>query len=287
MAERDRYLSDPGLESALRELGPRLAYPPTPDLVPRVEARLARDRQLRPSFGLLPRLTLALVALLLIVGAALALSPKARGALAAQLGLPGVTITHLPFVPSPTPTATPTPVPTGTATPAPTATPVPPGASLGLGTRLTLPEARARASFPILTTADPSLGAPDAVYYQVAPVGGEVALAYRARPPLPPVAGSDVGLLLIEFRGNVGGGLLGKGLGPGTSLQAVTVNGDEGYWIEGSPHLFFYEDASGTVQQETIRLAGNTLVWQHGEMILRIESSLDRETVLRVASSLR
>jgi hypothetical protein len=287
VTDRQPNLSDAGLGQALADLGAHLAYPPTPDLARSVGARLARDRASRPAIGWLPRLALAFLAVVLVVGAALAALPTTRAALAGRLGLAGVTITHLPFVPSPTPTATPTSTATGTATPAPTATPGPPGASLSLGDRVSLAEARSRVTYPILVPTDPSLGAPDAVYYQVAPVGGEVALAYRARPDLPSVVGTDVGLLVVEFQGTVGGGLLGKGLGPGTRLQEVTVNGDPGYWIEGSPHFIFYQDASGNVQQETIRLAGNTLIWQHGDRIVRIESSLDEATALRIATSLR
>ena len=76
-----------------------------------------------------------------------------------------------------------------------------------------------------------------------------------------------IGLLLTEFRGDLlpppgayDKGLApdsGKGLGPGTQLEELSVNGGRGYWIEGWPHLYFYRDAAGQVRQGTTRLVGN------------------------------
>jgi hypothetical protein len=38
---------------------------------------------------------------------------------------------------------------------------------------------------------------------------------------------------------------------------------------------------------ETIRLAGNVLLWERGELTLRIESGLTKEGAVRVAASVR
>ena len=116
-----------------------------------------------------------------------------------------------------------------------------------------------------------------------------MALVYRPRPDVPEVGSTGVGLLLTEFRGDVSpdAAPVGKMLGPGTRLDMLTVNGGEGYWIEGAPYLFFYQDANGQIQQETIRLASNTLLWQQGTVTVRIESGLGREGALRVAESMR
>lgn len=278
-----RHLSDSDLERALVHLGGRLDYPPTPHLVPALRRRLEARSGAR-AFGAWSkplRLGLAAVAVLLAVMAILAAIPATRSAIAGRLGLPGVGITYLPAVPTATPSPTPLP------SPLPTPTPVPPGDRLHLGERLSLDQARARVAFPIETPALPDLAAPDAVYVRTPPTSGEVSLVYLARPDLPEAGTTGVGLLLTEFQGSVGGGLLGKGLGPGTRLEVVTVRGAEGYWIEGNPHLFFYEDQNGQVEQETMRLAGNTLLWQQGNVVLRIESALDKAAALRIAESVR
>ncbi len=39
--------------------------------------------------------------------------------------------------------------------------------------------------------------------------------------------------------------------------------------------------------QEAIRLAGNTLLWQDGDLTLRLESSLDRNRAVEIAKSMR
>jgi hypothetical protein len=41
------------------------------------------------------------------------------------------------------------------------------------------------------------------------------------------------------------------------------------------------------VTTERIRLAGNTLLWAHGDLIFRLESTLPREAARRIAASLR
>ena len=55
----------------------------------------------------------------------------------------------------------------------------------------------------------------------------------------------------------------------GTEVRDVEVNGRAGYWISGEQHLFFTYDRDGMQQEQ--RLAGNTLVWQEGDEIVRVE----------------
>ena len=40
------------------------------------------------------------------------------------------------------------------------------------------------------------------------------------------------------------------------------------------------------VQPDTLRLATNTLLWQRGEYVYRIEADVDLETAIRIASSI-
>ena len=62
----------------------------------------------------------------------------------------------------------------------------------------------------------------------------------------------------------------------------MTVNGQPGAWIE-EPHVVFFEDRRGRMRQSTGRLAGKTLLWQHGEVTLRLEGDLSKEEALRIA----
>jgi len=270
--------SEAELEAALRSLGARVAYPPTPDLADSVRARLAQAAALMGPRGrvvaMWPRVLAAvLVAALLVAGAALAISADAREAVAQRLGLRGVAITHVEELP--TPTAEPTL--------AATAAPSPPGAALGLGTRSPLSDARGQMSFAVLV---PSvLGDPDAVYVLNA---SQVSLVYAPRATLPRAPqGASVGLLLTEFHATLDETLFQKGIPPNARLEEVRVGASRGFFISGAPHSFFYRDASGTVQQDRSRLAGNTLLWEQNGLMLRLESALDRDESIRIAESLR
>ncbi len=289
MAERLGRLGEAELERALRDLGQHLAYPPTPNLVLPVRQRLAqRPARRLPWSGWWPvgrRFAVALAALLALASAALlAFEPGARTAVAERLGLRGVWIERLPLVPAPTPTATAAP------TPLPTPTSIPLGARLELGEVLPLQEARARVPYPVVVPSLPELGAPDEVYLSPVPAGGQVALVYRARPGLPPASETGVGLLLTQFvarPGTLNSGVLGKGAGPDTRIEETVVNGGRGVWLEGQPHLLFLSDARGQLRQEPVRLAGNVLLWEQGELTLRLEAAISKAEALRIATSVR
>ena len=252
-----------------------------------VKSRLSRalERLRRP-------LALALLALLVLTAAVLAVSPTAREAVAERLGLRGVKITQIGSNATLVPLSTADTVvpPSAMATLVSsryTAPPlVPLGARLDLGRSLTLDAARARVGFTVELPA--ALGTPDAVYLLDTPPGGQVALVYRPRADLPAASTTGVGLLLTEFQGSLpSGGPALKGLPPGTRIEDVVVGGSHGYWIDGDPHLFGFQDATGHAEMETTRLAANVLLWEDGLLTLRLESALDRDAALSIASSTR
>src|SRR5438105_3021585 len=144
---------------------------------------------------------------------------------------------------------------------------------LDLGHRSSMADAQSAVGFTIAVPAE--LGAPDAVYVNTDLPGGEVALAYTPRPGIPLVKQTGLGVLVTEFRGDLVPGFISKGVGPGTSLQETSVNGDPGWWIAGEPHTIYVEVA-GSGQFETLRMAANTLVWEHAGVTYRIESSLSK-----------
>jgi len=299
VAESGR-LSNQELERALHEVAARIDYPPTPDLAVavrrRIQAQPAR-RQLPSMPSLTPSrrvLAAALAALVILLAAAgLASSPGLRDAVAQRLGLRGIVITT-----APTPTATSTStgtatavIPSGAPTPrsaTPNPTPVfTPTAVLAPGTPTTLDGARARVPFAILVPDLPALGAPDAVYVDDSTGSPLVTLAYGPRPGFPAAGTTGVAVFLTEFGGSVERPLLQKGLEPGTQVTPVTVDGDPGFWIDGQLHQLAYLDPQGMVQFDTSRLAGNTLVWTHGELTLRLETAISEDRALAVADSLR
>ena len=283
MAERRRtsQMSDEELERALREIAPLVDYPPTPDLALAVRERLSaraprswidRLREWQP-IRVRPlgrSLALAIVALLLVVGAAVAI----------QFGLRGLPIVFVSSLP-----------PAVTSQPAigqPTASgPAAVGATLGLGELSTLEGARRQVDFPVALPTLPDLARPDAVYLGRPPQGGRVELVYRARAGLTAVSGSDIGLLITQFRGRTRPELVKKVVGPGTRVEFVPVAGGEGYWITGDPHVLLYETDRGDVQEERSRLVADVLIWEREGVVYRIESALPQESVVRIAESVR
>ena len=69
-------------------------------------------------------------------------------------------------------------------------------------------------------------------------------------------------------------------------MQFVSVNGGQGYWLEGEPHEFLYTDGR-SVSVERLRLAGNVLLWEVGGITYRIEGPRTLDEALRIAYSLR
>lgn len=302
MAERLQQFTDPELEAALRALGAEVAYPPTPDLAAAIPRRIAaRPIPPRPWWTPPPaarrRLTVAL-ALLLLLALLLGAIPPVRKGVARRLGLPNVAIVNVTAVPTPTlaPTVAPTPdathaaTPVGTATPAPTPTTAPTATLVSprgqLGARTTLAEAQSRLPFAIRMPDAPGVGTPDEVYVRVPPPGGRVSLLYAARPDLPAIAGTDIGLLVQEFRGGIDAGIFQKGVPAGSRVEPVTVNGAQGYWIAGGLRALGYTDANGVFQYEEVRDAGNTLLWERDGVVYRLESALPKADALRIAASI-
>jgi hypothetical protein len=172
----------------------------------------------------------------------------------------------------------------------PTLSPLPPGPlgkRLGLGSATTMAAARRSVTWTVLVPA--SLGAPDEVYSQSASLGppqGEITLVYAARTDIPVSGQTGVSVLITEARGSVDATFFGKIVGPGTTVEPVTVGGHQGYWFSGAPHDFFFIDANGDFRNETLRLATNTLIIDDGGTVVRIEGDMTKQQALAIASSL-
>jgi hypothetical protein len=256
------------LEATLTDLGERLAYPRPTRLAAAVRARLSEPRPRRwwdavlsPRYAFAP----AVATLVLILVVTLAAVPDVRAAADVFLRLRGIDIFQT--------TATPT---------APAASPAVPFP----GQRMSLDEARRRAPF-LRAPADARLGAPDQVYVDQTQAGDRVTLVYVSRPGIPVSRDAGVSAVVVVFRAQVDESLFAKVGVPGTRIDEVAVNGGRGFWLEGTPHQFFYRDSAGNPTPETLRLAGNTLLWEQGGVTFRLEAQLTRDDALRIATSFR
>ena len=252
------------LERRLEQLAPLVEFPASVDLTASVVDQLrTRPGPRRWAAGLSRRaLALAALVALVLAASALSFSPTARRAVADWLGLPGIRI-ESEERPSKAEL----------------------GSDLHLGRRTTLERARSEVSFSVRTTS--LLGPPDEVYVASEPPGGRVSLLYRATRGLPPAAGTDVGLLLTQFRATIERELIQKGVSAGATVKRVNVGGETGYWVGGEPHFMMFLGSSGFPIEETRRLADHTLVWEDEDVVLRLESSLSLRKVLPIARSIQ
>jgi hypothetical protein len=252
------------LEGTLSDIGARLEGPRR-DMWPAVRERIAGRRPVPWWRAGLDRVSLAPAAatLAVILAAAFLLTPDLAARAAEVLGLPGIQIFRVPATP---PAAT---KPSGTF-------PGQRAASVAEASRL--------AGFAVREPA--ALGAPDEIYVETSPV--RVTLVYRTRQGLPATALPGIGALIVEFKGSLDAPILGKAIGPGTTLEAIPLSsGNAAYWLAGQPHQFFYRDAAGNIQPDTLRLAGNTLLWDANGITYRLEAQVAREEAVRIASSFR
>jgi hypothetical protein len=131
---------------------------------------------------------------------------------------------------------------------------------LAFGDRTTLATAERRLGFtPLL----PRLGKPDAVYVDLD--AGYLILLYEGR------------IRLSEF---VAGGPILEKLTKFTSgVESLTVNGGRGLWVPAG-HVVFELGRQP-------RLAANTLLWEQGDLTIRLEGRLTKARALEIAKTVR
>jgi hypothetical protein len=286
---------DTDMEAALRSLSSSIDWPSAapvtasgaaagPDIASRVRVRLTdpdRRRTSRPwwrgSWRPLRRsLVLALVALL-----ALAIVAGAVG-----LGLPGLRFIFGGGPPPPTPTIAPTAARGATPTSTPTPTlPREPGTTLGLGDPVSLDQVQDLTGIPVRLPADPRLGAPDAVWVDTSK-NNQVAYVWAPTDALPETNDPGVGLVLMRFDGTTDPGFYEKVIGSGTHLEQVVVGGNDGFWVTGDPHFFYYVRDGQQYFDENRRWVGDALIWSDGKTTFRIESGLGRDETIKIAESI-
>jgi hypothetical protein len=248
----------PDLERQLRELGNVLELPAAPDLVDAVRSRIGKERE--PRLRMRRSLVLAIAALGLALAAAMAV-PQARTAILEFLHISGARVERVPTLPSASTAGT---------------LPAVPNAGLNLGASVSLEEARDVVSFEVAQPELPGLGRADSIYVDETTPGGQVFFLWgtEARPQV----------LLSEFRGDLNRELIGKQAGPGTTIEPVSVQGGApGFWVGGANHVVYYLDPDGQIQEETIRLSRNALLWERNDLTLRLEGDFGKDVALEFA----
>ena len=190
-------------------------------------------------------LALGFAILLAVVAGVLAFSPGARSAFLELFRLQGATVTRVEALPEVE------------------------LIDFDLGERVTREEAERRVGFELV-----DLGEPDAIHLRA---GRVVSLVYgpSERPRL----------VLSQFRGAVWDGFHKKAVGTGTTIENVTVSGEPGLFVSGEEHYVMFVDGDGLITDERTALAGNTLLWNRGPLLLRLEADVPRDEALELAES--
>ena len=284
-----RTMTDEQLERALGDLGNAVAWPTTRDLSVTVMARItsapipARSWRARLAglarwtTGERPPVRRSLVLAVLVLLAAVAIVS------AVALGVPGIRIFFGP-VATPGTTATPalgSPAPTARGSGQAGASPSAPSSAgvddPALGRLVSLDEARSTAGFHVLLPGAAGFETPDAVHLLGAPPVARVSLTYGDRASL------------TEFVGSADPDGFQKIVGHGTTVEPLTIGGQGAFWITGAPHelMIFYRDGAGGSVWESTIVTGNVLIWQDGEVTLRLVTALGEADAISFAQSMR
>ena len=256
------------LTLALRYLGDRLdlrAADPVASAVDRIRtattppAFSSRDRALQRPIPRTKRLVVAAAVAVVVAIAGVLAAPGSRDAVADWLGIGSVRVTYTGEIPDDT------------------------GHAYDLGNPVSLADAADRATWPL--AAPSGIGDPDGAF--VGCPARSVTLVWAASAELPEVDESGIGLLIGAIPGVTEAGAVTKQATAGTTVELVRVGDSPAYWIAGDPHRLVVTDPDRLIVTDATRLAGNTLLWTDGDVTYRLESSLDRDQAVDLASDMR
>lgn len=89
-------------------------------------------------------------------------------------------------------------------------------------------------------------------------------------------------ILVSTLDGSLDDVSLVKTVGFDTEVDEIRVNGERGLWISGSTHLVAYDHATG----RNVAVAGNTLLWEDGDVLHRVEGFATLADARRLAAML-
>ena len=141
---------------------------------------------------------------------------------------------------------------------------------IDFGERVGRDEAERRAGFALLDLG----GEADAIFVRT---DGLASVVYGdpARPRL----------VLSQARGAIYDGFVKKTGSRGTIVREVTVGGEPGLFVDGLAHFVMFRDENGNVTDESTYLAGTVLLWNRGDLLLRLEGDLSLVDALELAES--
>lgn len=239
-------MTDDPVVNGLRQLGDE-SFPETPSLSAAVLRGIAEPvPQRRHRFVFVA----AIVAAVVLVAVAL---PAPRQALARWLGIGGVTLEPVAEYDLAESQLTDAP----------------------LGERVALTDVADLAGFDPLLPTIAGLGEPVA-YVTGEVAGGLATFVYRNQDEGP-------GLVITQFRGVDEVAI--KQIAEGATFREVSIGDDPAFWIEGTHTIAFLDD-NGELRQDLARLVGNTLVWQTGDLTVRLETPLQLDEALEIAESI-
>ena len=239
------------MEQRLAAFGATLTFPRADELVDDVLAAL--DAEVRPLGSRRRHLLLAAAAVLVVIAALVAAVPGSRHAVARWLGFENLRIEHVERLPEEVAPSVPA------AAPAPSR----------LGPEVSLDDAAATTG--VVPRVAEGLGEPLSVH---APGDRYVAVRYG-------VDGGEV--IVATLPGDLEPGLFTKLVDGGVEIVDVEVGGMPAYWITGRQHVLMYVDPAGQVQES--RLADDTLVWEQGDVIVRVEGDIPLERAMAIAET--
>ncbi len=249
------------LEQRLHGLAGQVHFPPTPDLAGATRRLLTKSPPQTVAVRWWPRLVVATALLIVIAATVLALVAPAREAVARWLDFPGVSLLTGDDEP---PVTHPAPV------------------RNGLGEQTSLDSILAAAGFSIESPQAAGLSEPDEHY--LLEEGEAVVFIYLTDEGLPAITGSDVGLLLMQFRASPDSIWIEKQLGQNTAVDVVRVNEAESLWIEGS-HTLVLNPAG--MASPAARPTANVLIWNQNGTTYRIEANLSQSAMIGIAESMQ
>jgi hypothetical protein len=199
----------------------------------------------RPFGARLRPVALGFAVLLAVLAGVLALSPGARSAFLEIFQLEGATVELVETLPDVR------------------------VQRLDFGERVDRGEAERRVGFELL-----DLGKPDAIFVR----DDRLASVVYGDPNNPR-------LVLSQLRGAIYEGFVKKAGSRGTTIEPVTVRGEPGLFISGDDHFVMFRDETGAITDEVTYLAGTVLLWNRGDLLLRLEGELTRAEALELARS--
>jgi hypothetical protein len=258
-------------ETQLHSITSGMEYPPTPDIVGTVTARIRLSS--RPRF-FSRRLAWSLTIMLVLLSS-LMLIPPARAAIIEfiQIGIVRIFPRDVEPTSQATSTALPDSIMQSTATPDESVQSLIPMLN-DLAGETELAIAKQITSYPILLPAyPPELGLPDHVYVQDAEGPMTILVWVDAQQP----ERITMSLHFIP----TGSWAINK-MGP-VVIQETEVNGQRAIWAEGPYPLILQ---NGDIQS-TRMIDGHVLIWADGDVTYRLETDQDLEEAIKTAESLK